>query len=328
MNRNIKRVLPVLAIAGLVGLAMPSLRPGNASAQQQEVQQEKPQVYDESADAREDIAAALARAKKENRRVLIQWGANWCGWCIKLHGLYNTDREIGRKLLYEYDLVLVDIGQWDKNLDLVEKYGADIKGQGVPYLTVLAADGTVVINHDTGSLEEGDHHDPAKVLGFLTENQADYLNAEDVLKAGLAEAKQTGRRVFLHFGAPWCGWCKRMERWLAREKVAEIWAKDFVDIKIDQDRMIGGPEIKERFPASTTSGIPWFAVLNADGSVQHDSMIMPDGGNVGCPWSFEELTVFAGLLKKAAVNITAAEQKLLLEEMLNNRIEVETERYR
>ncbi|MFG0260298.1 MAG: hypothetical protein ACF8LK_08090, partial [Phycisphaerales bacterium JB041] len=44
----------------------------------------EPTLYDVNADASEQIAAALAKAKQENRRVLIQWGGNWCGWCIQL----------------------------------------------------------------------------------------------------------------------------------------------------------------------------------------------------------------------------------------------------
>src|SRR5262249_20317777 len=74
--------------------------------------------FDEKADARAEVKAALANAKRENRRVLIEWGANWCGWCRKLHGLFNSDPEIAKKLLYEYDVVYVDIGQMNKNLDL------------------------------------------------------------------------------------------------------------------------------------------------------------------------------------------------------------------
>jgi len=162
-------------------------------------------VYDESADAAADIEAALAVAAKENTRVLVQWGANWCGWCIKLHGLFGDDRTIARKLDYEYEVVYVDIGRFDKNLDLVEKFGIELKG--VPFLTVLDSDGDVVVNQETGSLEvpieEGAKHDPAKVLEFLTTHEAEYLAAEDLLTDALAEAGRTHKRVFLTFGAPW-----------------------------------------------------------------------------------------------------------------------------
>lgn len=55
-------------------------------------------------------------------------------------------------MLYEYDVVLLDVGRFDKNLDLAAKYGADIKS-GVPYITILDSTGKLVVNQETGSLE-------------------------------------------------------------------------------------------------------------------------------------------------------------------------------
>lgn len=168
-----------------------------------ETEPEPEPVYDESANAEHDIQAALAVAAKENTRVLIQWGANWCGWCTLLHGLFNEDRTIARTLLYEYEVVYVDIGRWDKNLELAEEFGADFQSNGVPYLTVLDGEGNVITHQETGSLEDGPKHDPEKVLNFLTEHQAEYLAAEDLLNDALAEAGRIHKRVFLTFGAPW-----------------------------------------------------------------------------------------------------------------------------
>jgi len=162
-----------------------------------------PPVYDESADAAADLAAALETAAKENTRVLIQWGGNWCGWCVKLHELFRTDRAVAQKLRYEYEVVTVDIGRWDKNTELAAAYGADIRGSGVPFLTVLDAAGNVLANQETGSLEEGDHHDPARVLAFLERYQAPYPEAEALLADALRRAGREGKRLFLTFGAPW-----------------------------------------------------------------------------------------------------------------------------
>ena len=158
-------------------------------------------MYDESADAAADIAAALDLAKTDNTRVLIQWGANWCGWCKLLHQLFNEDRQIRREILYEYEVVYVDMGRFDKNLDLVEKFGAEIKS--IPYLTILDSNGGVVINQHTEPLEEGSAHSPERVLEFLTAHQAEYLKAEELLADALMEAGREGKRLFLTFGAPW-----------------------------------------------------------------------------------------------------------------------------
>ena len=175
------------------------------TVQAQENQKEKPNVYDETADAKLEIATALAEAKKENKRVLIQWGANWCGWCVKLHGLFKEDKKIARKLLYEYEVVYVDMGKLEKNVDIAEKYKAHekIKSSGNPYLTVLDGDGNVLANQETSSLEKDKQHDPVKVLGFLDKHTPTYLSAEDILQKNLKLAKKTDKNIFLQFGAPW-----------------------------------------------------------------------------------------------------------------------------
>lgn len=270
----------------------------------------RPPIYDESADAKRQIADALARASKENRRVLIQWGANWCGWCHLLHGLFQDDPAVRRKLMYEYDVVLVDIGRFDRHMDLAAAYGADLKAAGVPFLTILDADGKVLANRETGSLEaktpDGRNgHDAAKVIDLLTKHQAPYLSASRVLDDGLARAARDGKRVLLHFGAPWCGWCHRLEDWMARDDVRPILDRDFVDVKIDLDRTIGGKDVLTRYNPGGGGGIPWFAMLDAKG----EALTTSNGpkGNIGFPAQPEEIEHFLGMLKIATRSMTPAQ---------------------
>lgn len=284
-----------------------------------EAQQPRPAVYDESANGAEQIESALATAKKENRRVLVQWGANWCGWCHLLHGVFESDAAVKRKLLYEYDVVLIDIGKWDKNLDLAAKYEADFKAHGVPYLTVLDGEGDVIANQETSSLEEGDHHDPAKVLAFLEKHQAAYLSAESVFNEGLAKAKDEGKRAFVHFGAPWCGWCHKLEDWMAREDVAEVLAKDFVDVKIDTERTIGGNDLYMEMTEGFAGGIPWYAIVNPESGEIVADAYGPGKRNLGFPYTDEEIAAFGEMLRKAAVNITLEEVEFLLRSLKEGR---------
>lgn len=289
------------AAAGLVAavLAAPAVAQNTTSdATTVKAQQGPADIYDVNADAKADIAAALAKAKKENKRVLLQYGGNWCGWCHKLHKVFKENPQVARTLLYEYEVVMVDIGHSDKNQDLVEKYEAKIKESGVPYLTVLNAEGEVVANQNTGDVEEGDHHDVAKVDEFLTSHAAAPVSAETVLTEGIAQAKAEGKTAFVHLGAPWCGWCHRLEDFMAAHP--EMFDKYFVDIKIDTDRMEGGAEVAARLRGGATGGIPWMVFLDGSGK----EVINSDGpnGNIGYPVQEAEIAHFVRMLE--AVNVS------------------------
>jgi thiol:disulfide interchange protein len=273
-------------------------------------------VYDENADARQQIAAALVKAKKNNQRVLIQWGGNWCGWCIKLNKLCKENPEIAKKLLYEYQVVHVDTGKpAGKNVDLAKSLGAALNG--FPFLTVLDADGLPLANQETSSLEtkeqttSGIGHDPKLVMEFLTKHQTAHPEAQELLEAGLLQAKAENKRVFLHFGAPWCGWCHKLEEWMGRPDVSAILGKDFVDVKIDIDRTIGGSSIVAKYNnGSPKTGLPWIVFLDGHGN----AMINGNGpkGNIGFPQEPAEIAHFQAMIAKAARKISESELQTIV----------------
>ena len=125
----------------------------------------KPALYDENASGSKQISDALVLAKKENKRVLLQFGANWCGWCHKLHKLFQTDAKITSKLKDSYIVVLIDVNK-GHNDDINKRYENPTRF-GLPVIVILDADGKALVTQDTGKLEAGDHHDPEKVLAFL-----------------------------------------------------------------------------------------------------------------------------------------------------------------
>ncbi len=127
----------------------------------------RPAIYDESADGAKQIADALQAAKKEHKRVLLQFGANWCGWCHKLHELCKSDDAIAARLKESYVVVLVDVNK-GHNGEIDQRYGHPTRF-GLPVLVVLDAEGKALVTQDTGKLEQGNHHDPKKVLAFLNE---------------------------------------------------------------------------------------------------------------------------------------------------------------
>jgi thioredoxin-related protein len=139
----------------------PGPKPGTGAAK-------RPSIYDKTADATAQVAKAVERAKHDDKRVLLMFGGDWCGWCHKLHNLCSTNTEIARTLYNEYVLVTIDLES--PNAEPLLKRCKDAlakdelqKGVGYPFLAVLDADDKVVTAQRTDPLEEGDHHDPKKV---------------------------------------------------------------------------------------------------------------------------------------------------------------------
>src|ERR1039458_5048000 len=92
-------------------------------------------IYNEQADAHHDVAAAISTAQGSNRNIVLIFGANWCGDCHALHEQMHKP-ELASIIEKNFVVVEIDLGRWDKNLELAEKYHVPIK-RGIPALAVL-----------------------------------------------------------------------------------------------------------------------------------------------------------------------------------------------
>src|SRR4051812_20738093 len=237
-----KQLLVTCAIAALTILR---LAPAHAADAAAPAAAEKPAIYNELADAKADVLAAEARAAKENKRVLLQIGGNWCGWCVKLQELCQTDKQIRALINAEYEVVHVNYSPGHENKAFFAAY--QIVPKGYPYLAVLDPNDRLIVQQETGVLEDGEKHDPQKVKDFLEKWKAPAQDAQQVLNDALSRAAAEGKLVFLHFGAPWCGWCHKLEDVLAEPAVEAALGTNLVSVKIDVDRMTGGKEIEKKY---------------------------------------------------------------------------------
>ncbi|WP_435005085.1 DUF255 domain-containing protein [Tundrisphaera lichenicola] len=302
----LRAILPTFAA---LLLATPAL----SIAQEPEAPAKKatrPALYDSKADADVQIKTATKLAHRDARRVLVMFGFNGCGWCHKLHGLFASDQAIRERLSDDYVLVMVDI-ESPNSEDLLEKCKSALsaeelkKGVGFPFLSVMDGDGRVLTSQRTDPLEVGDHHDPAKVKAFLDEWAPTKAVASKVFEEGLARASSEDKLVFLHFGSPTCGWCHKLDGFLAREDIAPIIGSEFVDVKLDLSRMTGADEILAKYNDGQSGGIPWFVFTDAKGK----AIVTSDGpkGNVGYPVTPEEIGHFTAMLRKAARKLTPSQ---------------------
>lgn len=124
-------------------------------------------LYPEASRAKADIEAALKEAKAGNKRVIVDFGGDWCTDCKILD--INLKKPENAALLKER-FVLVHVNVGDKgikeNFDVAERYGIPLN-KGVPALAVLEADGRVVYAQKSGEFESMRKMDPQSVNEFL-----------------------------------------------------------------------------------------------------------------------------------------------------------------
>lgn len=148
------KLMRVLAISTALLMAA-----GAASAAERD-------IYPDPSLAKTQIAAALRTAAREHKRVLLDFGGNWCADCIVLN-MYFHNAENLPLLEKNYVMVYVNVGELDTNLDIAEKYGVPV-AHGVPEVAVLSETGKLIYSSKDKALELAvQHGDTAAVTGFL-----------------------------------------------------------------------------------------------------------------------------------------------------------------
>jgi thioredoxin 1 len=123
--------------------------------------------YPEVSRAEADLGAALEAAAKANKRVLVDFGGNWCGDC-KVLDINLKKPENAALLGAHYVLVHVNVGEKGitDNFQVAERYGVALK-KGVPALAVLDSKGRLVHAQKQGEFADMRNMDPKSVHDFL-----------------------------------------------------------------------------------------------------------------------------------------------------------------
>ena len=130
----------------------------------------KKHLYSETANPTADIAAALKQARAQNKRVILDFGGDWCGDCQVLD-IYMHQSPNAEILAKHFIVVHVDIGQMDHNVDVAEKYRVPIK-KGVPALAVLDAHGKLLYSQANKEFENMRNMRSEDVTAFLNKWKA------------------------------------------------------------------------------------------------------------------------------------------------------------
>jgi len=124
-------------------------------------------IYPEPSQAKADIAAALQTAAQTHKRIILDFGCNWCGDCQVLDIYFHNPRNLP-VLDANYVLVHVNIGHMDENQDIAAQYQVPL-GKGVPALAVLSEKGKLLYSQQAGEFEAMRRMEATSVTTFLTQ---------------------------------------------------------------------------------------------------------------------------------------------------------------
>ncbi|MEM7281457.1 MAG: thioredoxin family protein [Pseudomonadota bacterium] len=191
MDRVITLLLGI-AVGGLVGWSLADFLPkdqNHTTALETENQQLKQQVdqlrqmivgglyaelesldpeelpFDASADAELEVAEAMSRSKDTGKILMVTFGANWCADCRNLYKALR-DEEVAAYLDKTFVMVNVDIGEFDRNLELASSLDVSLN-MGVPVAAFFDPAGETIGNTNEGQLDRARFFTSKQILRFI-----------------------------------------------------------------------------------------------------------------------------------------------------------------
>jgi thiol-disulfide isomerase/thioredoxin len=149
---------------------------------------------------------------------------------------------------------------------------------------------------------------------------AESLSADQILAQAEAKATAEHKVIFVHFGASWCPWCKRLDAFLERPDVKPVFEKYFVPVKLvvqesEQNKAQdtpGGDALLEK--VGGPSGLPYSAFLDTRGGLIINSMCPSTVGgsnNIGFPVKPGEVAWFVKMMRTAAPAMSDADVQII-----------------
>jgi thioredoxin-related protein len=120
--------------------------------------------YDPQRDPAEDLAKTVRVAQQTNKRILLQVGGEWCGWCHRLDNFIAEHSAVSQAIGENFVIMKVNFSDDNRNEAFLAQYPPI---PGYPHLYVLKRDGTLLHSQNTVELEEGSSYSEAALLAFF-----------------------------------------------------------------------------------------------------------------------------------------------------------------
>jgi hypothetical protein len=128
-----------------------------------------PTRYDSGRDAREDIETGMAQAKAEGKKVLVEVGGEWNGWCGRLDRFLKENPDLDAQLNAAFVAVKVGV---EKGVPPPSALSSYPPMPAIPHFYVLDENGALVESKPVEDVEAGDYFDRDKFLLFIHSHPA------------------------------------------------------------------------------------------------------------------------------------------------------------
>ena len=159
-----KKLALALMLAAAPAFAAPALKAPIDSLAKLPIVEMQP--YDENANADAAFNAAMARARAGHKRLLVDLGGNWCGDCIVLTNFMHLP---GIKTFVDahYEVVPIDVGRFNRNLQIPARFGFRERLKGVPMVLVVTPEGKLVNGADVFATADARSMTPQALADYL-----------------------------------------------------------------------------------------------------------------------------------------------------------------
>lgn len=158
-------------------------------------------------------------------------------------------------------------------------------------------------------------------------------SADQILSQAEGKATAEHKVIFVHFGASWCPWCRRLDAFLNQPNTKPAFEKYFVPIKIvvqenEKNKALensGGDALLKKLGGP--AGLPYSAFLDAHCGLIVNSILpssMGGEGNIGFPVKPQEVDWFVKMMRTAAPQMSADDVQTIQTELATRHVSTPT----
>ena len=230
------------------------------------------------------FAQALAKAKKENKKLMVDCYTLWCGPCRFMAKNVFPDEKLGKFMNEHFVCMQLDMehgeGPERNKTFQVEAYPTfiffDADGKEMSRFEGMAMQddfqkrcerilkGEAPISKE--DIQKEKQHRVAEKDTIIDEGKGvNFIKGSEVRFADvLAQAKRENKRVLVDFWATWCHACMQMNKTTFRDtRVGNMMNYSFVNYAVDVDHDADAKKLVEKF---NIKAFPTYLILNPDGT--------------------------------------------------------------